>query len=86
MFGIKQASVVQLFQDSIPLPIMHDAGGGVTYIGYCKKLGTPTDKPEWLIIRVTEAGGVTTPEYEAGNAKFEGVWDTRTAPTTKYAR
>lgn len=79
MFGIKRAGVYQLYQDSLPMPITHAAGGGVTFVGYCEKLGVGTDQPKWMIIRITEAGGVTTPEYAGGNAKFEHVWDDRTS-------
>lgn len=84
MFGIKRAGVYQLYQDSLPMPITHDAGSGVTYIGYCEKLGTKTDEAKWLIIRTTAAGGVSTPEYNNGNAKFDGVWDNRA--TESYSR
>ena len=77
MFGIKRAGVYQQYQDSLPMPITHNAGGGVTYIGYCEQLGVMTSQPKWMIIRITEAAGVVTPEYAGGNARFEHVWDDR---------
>lgn len=84
MFGIKQAPVHQLYQDSLPLPITHEAGGGVTYIGYCERLGIATSDAKWLIIRITEAGGITLPEYANGKATFTAVWDDRAS--LNYAR
>lgn len=85
MFGLKRAGVVQLYQDSLPMPITH-VNGGITYVGYCEKLGTGLDEPKWLIIRITEGGGISLPEYNNGNAKFDGVWDDRAAATTTYSR
>jgi hypothetical protein len=83
MFGGKLAPTFMTFDQSIPLP-MTEVVGGVTYIGYCKKLGTGFDKPEWLIIRITETGGLTTPEYANGNNQYDSKWSERA--TLKYSR
>lgn len=83
MFAIKRAGVYQNYLDSLPMPITHVAGS-VTYIGYCEKLGTPQNAKKWMIIRITEAGGITTPEYAGGNAKFEHDWSDRT--NLEYSR
>jgi len=77
MFGIKKAPVYQLYQDSLPMPITDDQGTGVIYIGYCERLGVGTDEAKWLIIRITEAGGITTPEYSNGKATYTAIWDDR---------
>tara|TARA_B100001094_G_C17437544_1_gene442054 strand:- start:61 stop:315 length:255 start_codon:yes stop_codon:yes gene_type:complete len=81
MVSSKRAAVYQDYLDSIPAPIVHDAGGGVVYTGYTERLGVGTDEPKWLIIRTTTAGGITTPEYAQGKSTFESVWDDRTSLT-----
>lgn len=70
------APIFQNFDQSIPLPIT-DVVGGITYIGYCKRLGIGLDKPEWLIIRVTVTGGLTVPEYSGGDSQYNKVWNDR---------
>ena len=84
MFGIKRGAGVQLYQDSLPMPITDEVSASVTYIGYCQKLGDATDKPLWMIVRITISGTVTTPEYARGNAKFEHIWDDRAS--LEYSR
>ena len=76
MFGSKLAPTFLNFDQSVPLP-MTEVVGGVTYIGYCKRLGIGFDKPEWLIIRITETGGLTTPEYATGSTEFKNKWSER---------
>ena len=84
MLSSKRAAVYQNYLDSLPMPITDEVGGGVTYIGYCEKLGVGTDEAKWLIIRITVVGGLTTPEYASGKATFESVWDDRA--TLNYSR
>jgi hypothetical protein len=76
MFGIKRASTVQDYKDTLPLPITH-VNGTITYQGFCQVLGTKTTEPKWLIIRTTVSGGVTTPEYASGSMNFDQVWEDR---------
>ena len=83
MFCIKRAGTVQNYADSLPMP-MTEVVGGVTYIGYCEALGTKFDAPKWMIIRVTDAGGLVTPEYALGNARFEHKWSDRAS--LQYSR
>jgi hypothetical protein len=83
MFATTLAPVVQTFDSTMPIP-MTEVVGSVTYIGYCKRLGIGFDKPEWLILRITEAGGLTTPEYSEGTTKFESKWSDRA--TIQYSR
>lgn len=70
--------------DSIPAPLVHDAGGGVTYIGYTKRLGIAEDTPEWHIRRITVSGGITRTEYAQGSFEFSFAWSDRT--TLSYSR
>lgn len=84
MFATTASPVVQTMDQTMPIPLTHDAGGGVTYIGYCKRLGVAQDKAEWLIIRVTVAGGITTPEYSEGSFAFGSKWSDRA--TINYSR
>lgn len=83
MFGSKLAPTFLNFDQSVPLP-MTEVVGSVTYIGYCKRLGTAYNKPEWLIIRITESGGLTTPEYASGSTEFKNKWSERA--TLSYSR
>lgn len=76
MFGIKRASTVQDFKDTLPRPIIHVVGS-VTYEGYCERLGTKVTDAKWLIIRTTVDNGVTTPEYANGSLNFDQVWGDR---------
>ena len=84
MVSSRRAAVYQDYLDSIPAPIVHDAGGGVIYTGYTERLGDGTDEAKWLIIRTTTSGGITTPEYAQGKSTFDNVWNDRTSLT--YSR
>lgn len=78
MFGGRLAPTIADIEQSMPLPMI-EVSGGVTYYGYCKRLGVGFDKPEWQIIRVTVSAGVTTPEYANGDTKFNKKWSDRTS-------
>ncbi len=81
MFGTKYAPIFQSLEQGLPLPITEDVGGGVTYIGYSEKIGDREDEEKWMIIRITEAGGLTTPEYANGDSKFNKKWSERATLT-----
>lgn len=84
MFGAAFAPVMMGFDQTMPLPMSDEASTTVTYIGYCKQLGIGTNKPKWMILRITVVGTVTKPEYAEGDNKFEHVWDDRA--TLNYSR
>lgn len=83
MFAAQFAPTMMGFDQSMPIP-MSEVVGGITYIGYCKRLGIGFDKPEWLIIRITEVAGLTTPEYAEGTNTFTSKWSDRA--TLTYSR
>ena len=85
MFGPNNTPLVQLFQDSIPMPIVDEEDENTTYIGYPKTLGIKTSEAKWLIIKISTSGTVTKAEYNNGTDKFDGVWDNRITTTT-YTR
>lgn len=84
MFGAAFTPVIMGFDQSMPLPLSDEVSSTVTYIGYCKRLGIGTDKPEWFIIRITVIGTLTKPEYANGTNHFDQVWDDRA--TLTYSR
>ena len=55
-----------------------DDTGTVTYIGQAIP-GTGSDKPDWQIIRVTNATGAI--RFASGNSNFEHIWDNRATIT-----
>lgn len=72
------------FLNSIPKPIIHDAGGGVIYRGFTTNYGVGQDEKRWKIERETTAGGITLTEYAGGRGEYKFSWDER--ETLSYSR
>lgn len=72
------------FLNSIPKPIIHDAGGGTIYRGYTTRHGVPEDENSWMIERQTTSAGITKVETAGGLGKYEFAWSDRT--TLSYSR
>lgn len=53
-----------------------DQSGDDTYIGFAK-LGSVTNAAVWQLLKISDAGAVTTIAYADGNDNYDNVWDDR---------
>jgi hypothetical protein len=64
------------YVQDVPMAILVDEVGNVTYVGFSKP-GILPSQELWRIMRITENGGETTIEFANGKDTFENLWTNR---------
>ena len=55
-----------------------DVSGTTIYIGFAFP-GTPTDEPEWRIMRMSYTGDDFNVEFADDDTEYDNIWDNRAA-------